>query len=221
MNQTRTGKDWDLKLAAVLFIGTCATMSLILPNWPSSPQAGAAADTAPAPMPASARVPAAFKITPAPPSPAQRQAALVDYRTGMEALHQGRYDAAATQFKKALEKSPRLAEAYVGLGDAFLHLKDYQAAQTNARHALTQVKLLGVDQAPDPALKQELAHAHQVLGMALLHLARDALNRHDATIGRMQALEASSHCSLATVFDNRDQAAHDCVRQAKTLITPG
>jgi tetratricopeptide (TPR) repeat protein len=221
MNQTRTGKDWDLKLAAVLFIGTCATMSLILPNWPSSPQAGAAQDAAPAPRPASASAPAAFNDVPAPLSPAQRQAAQADYRTGMEALHQGRYDAAATQFKKALEKSPELAEAYVGLGDAFLHLQDYQAAQSNARHALTQLKPLGVDQAPDPALNQELAYAHRVLGMALLHLARDALNRQDATTGRMQALEASSHCNLAMVFDNRDQAAHDCVRQAKTLIPPG
>lgn len=213
MNQTRTVKDWDLRFAAILFIGACATMSLILPNWPSSPQADTASDAVP--------VPTAFEIAPASPSPAQHQAALADYRTGMQALHKGRYDAAATEFKKALEKSAELAEAYVGLGDAFLHLQDYQAAQTNARHALIKLKPLGVDQTPDPALKQELAYAHQVLGMALLHLARDALNRHDDTTGRMQALEASSHCSLATVFDNRDQTAHDCVRQAKALVTPG
>jgi len=216
----RAHSEWDLNLAALMFIGTCTTMSLVLPNLPPAGEPGVSAEAAAATvmraaLPSAGATSAAVVLTPA--SPGQRAAALADYRSGLDQLHKGRYDAAATDFKKALEKSPELGAAYIGLGDAYVHLKDYKAAETNARHALSELKLLHVGQAPDPALKAQLAYAHQVLGVALLHLARDALDHRQSTISRMQALEAASHCNLATVFERGNQIAQECAKQASAL----
>lgn len=218
-------KNWDLKLAAVLFVGTCATMSLILPSWQQARTESlmdrSTAVAAPAPRPTETRVQptigtlasAAAATIPQ----GQRRAAMQRYESGQKRLQQGDYAAAATAFKQALEKSPELAEAYIGLGDAFNRLGDYTAAENNARHALSQLKLLKSGQAPDPERKRELSYAHQVLGIALLHRAKGALHEHQATIGRMKALEAASHCNLATVFDRNDTLAQDCAQQAARL----
>ena len=221
-----SAKNWDLKLAAILFIGTCATMSLVLPNWHEH-LAQIQVDNGSvvqiqtensAAVPAQA-VAAAAPIAIPHPNPAQQQAALESYQKGQEALHKGDYNAAVADFKKSLEKSPELAEAYVGLGDAFSRLGDYTAAENNARHALSKLKLLKVGQAPDISLKKKLAYAHQVLGITLLHLAKQAMEKNQGTIGRMQALEAASHCNLATVFDQSDSAARRCIKQADSLTT--
>ena len=217
----RPAKNWDLKLAAILFVGTCATVSLILPNL-QQPLAESEADRSPAyhaqaqaPSPAPAQPPA----TPLPSNPGQQQAAEESYKNGQDQMQRGHYNAAATAFKQALEKSPDLVGPYIGLGDAFTHLGDYKAAETNARHALSKLKLLKTGQAPDPKLKKELSYAHQVLGIALLHLAKDEMDDHQATSGRMKALEAASHCNLATVFDQSDALAHSCAQQAQKLAT--
>ena len=236
MNQTlssprssRPGASWDLKLAAALFIGTCATMSLILPNW-HEPLEGTqitrperyrvlAAPQARAATMADVSDVAKTVSAPPPASPQQQQAAAESYKKGQQQMQSGHYTAAATEFKKALEKSPSYAEAYVGLGDAFTRLGDYRAAETNARHALSQLKFLKTGQAPDLHLKKELSYAHQVLGIALLHLAKTDLDNHDMSAGKMKALEAASHCNLAAVFDQADQAAHSCAQQAAALDT--
>jgi tetratricopeptide (TPR) repeat protein len=222
----RSAKNWDLKLAAALFIGTCATMSLVLPNW-RDPLAETHADPpgmyrtqsqAQAPALATTVIPTALN-TPPPVDPQQQESATEHYQKGQSQMRDGKYNAAATEFKKALEQYPDFADAYVGLGDAFIHQGDYQAAETNARHALSELKLLKVGQAPDPHLKKELSYAHQVLGIALLHLAKNALDNHDVASGKMKALEAASHCNLAAVFDQSDDDAHSCAQQAAALNT--
>ena len=217
----RPPKNWDLKVAAFLFVGTCATVSLILPNW-QQPPAETEADrptafhaqtqaTNPAPTQAIAAV--------NPSNPGQQRAAEKSYKNGRDQMQQEHFNAAATAFKRALEKSPELVESYIGLGDAFTHLGDYKAAETNARHALSKLNLLKTGHTPDPHLKKELSYAHQVLGIALLHLAKGALHDHQATSGRMKALEAASHCNLATVFDQSDALAQSCAQQAQKLAT--
>ena len=222
---TRPHTNWDLKLAAALFVGTCATMSLILPNW-HEPLVGQA-DTSEvyqaqprpqAPVPAPTNHTNTMNATPAT-NPRQQEAATEAYEMAQHQMRGGNYKEAATEFKKALEKFPDYADAYIGLGDAFTHLGDYQAAETNARHALSQLKLLKVGQAPDPHLKKELSYAHEILGIALLHLAKNDLDKHDMTSGKMKALEAASHCNLAAVFDQTDKAAQSCAKQAAALDT--
>jgi len=223
--QRRPHSGWDLKLAALLFISTCATMSLILPNLPPAGQTGVSAEAAAgdgddtAARPSAGANPAPAVLIPA--SPEQRAAAQAELRSGLDQLHKGRYEAAAAAFKEALEKSPGLGAAYIGLGDAYVHLGDYKAAETNARHGLSGLNLLQLGRAPDPALKAQLAYAHQVLGVALLHLARDALDHQQSTISRMQALEAASHCNLATVFERGNQIAQACAKQASALGPAG
>jgi len=39
------------------------------------------------------------------------------------------------------------------------------------------------------------------------------------TSGRLEALEAASHCNLATVFDQSDKLARHCAQQAKEIAT--
>jgi len=212
-------KNWDLKLAAIVFVGTCVMMSLVLPNWQSTLGEEQVKQPTPLISPAQVTSPAAA-ITPSVSlSPEQRDAALASYKSGQNQLQNRHYQAAATAFKRALEKSPELVGAYIGLGDAFIQLGDYKAAETNARHALSMLKLLNVDQTPKPQLKKELSYANQVLGVALLHLAENALHDHHATSSRMQALEAASHCNLATVFDQSDTLAHHCAQQAQKIAT--
>lgn len=225
----RPTKNWDLKLAAILFIGTCITVSLILPNWQQPAAMTEIYETVPSQLQTENTSPAA--ATPAapstsvnppanpPPNPELMNAASESYQKGLDLLQAGNFSDAEAEFKKALEKYPNMAEAYTGLADAFSRLGDDKAAETNARHALDQLKLLRPGLPPDLHLKKELAYAHRVLGTALLHLAKSALDSNEETTGRMKALDAASHCSLANVFDQADQDARACAQQAHELST--
>jgi tetratricopeptide (TPR) repeat protein len=75
-------------------------------------------------------------------------------RAGVEAEQSGQLDTAVVEFQKAAELDPKLAAAFVDLGDVFIEKRDYAAAITSLKRALE--------------LSPNLEGAHQLLGYALL-----------------------------------------------------
>jgi tetratricopeptide (TPR) repeat protein len=75
-------------------------------------------------------------------------------KVGMEADRQGHLDAAILEFRKATELDPKLAEAFVALGQAYIEKQDYNDAVAPLTHALE--------------LSPNLGDAHRLLGYALL-----------------------------------------------------
>ncbi|MBO0800809.1 MAG: tetratricopeptide repeat protein, partial [Blastocatellia bacterium] len=73
---------------------------------------------------------------------------------GMEAHKQGQLDAAIAEFRRATEIEPKLAPAFVNLGQAYMEKRDYGDAIAPLKRALE--------------LNQDLAGARQLLGYALL-----------------------------------------------------
>jgi tetratricopeptide (TPR) repeat protein len=80
--------------------------------------------------------------------------ALKHLQTGMEARKQGRLDVAIAEFRRATEIEPKLAPAFVNLGQAYMENHDYGSAIAPLKRALE--------------LNPELAGARQLLGYALL-----------------------------------------------------
>jgi tetratricopeptide (TPR) repeat protein len=114
--------------------------------------------------------------------------ALQHLQAGLDARKQHQVDAEITEFRKAAELDPSLADAFVNLGAAYMEKHDYGAAIAPLKRALE--------------LSPDLPAAHQFLGYALLsqgyaaeaipHLeragARDALGIAQLQTG--QLLEA-------------------------------
>ena len=80
--------------------------------------------------------------------------ALQHLRAGAEADKAGQLDTAIAEFQKAIEIDPKLARAYVDLGEAFIEKREYAAAVPPLKRAL--------------ALNPNTEGAHQLLGYALL-----------------------------------------------------
>ena len=80
--------------------------------------------------------------------------AMEHLQAGIAADKQHRIDVAVTEFRKATDLDPTLAEAFLGLGQAYLESKEYSGAVAPLKHALK--------------LKPDLIPAHQLLGYALL-----------------------------------------------------
>jgi len=80
--------------------------------------------------------------------------ALEHLQAGVDADKQHHLDVAIAEFRKATELAPNLAEAFVGLGQAYLESREYASAIAPLKHALE--------------LNSELIPAHQLLGYALL-----------------------------------------------------
>ncbi|MBO0719828.1 MAG: tetratricopeptide repeat protein [Blastocatellia bacterium] len=80
--------------------------------------------------------------------------ALEHLQAGMEAHKQGQLDAAIAEFRRATEIEPKLAPAFVNLGQAYMEKHDYGSAIAPLKRALE--------------LNQDLAGASQLLGYALL-----------------------------------------------------
>jgi superkiller protein 3 len=85
----------------------------------------------------------------APPSPA-----LQHLHAGVEAEKNGQLDIAAAEIQKATELDPKLAVAFVDLGDVYIEKRDYAAAIPPLKHAIE--------------LRPSLEAAHRLLGYALL-----------------------------------------------------
>jgi tetratricopeptide (TPR) repeat protein len=75
-------------------------------------------------------------------------------KVGLEADRQGHLDAAIQEFRKATELNPKLADAFVALGQAHIEKHDYDGAIAPLNRALE--------------LSPQLADAHRLLGYALL-----------------------------------------------------
>jgi tetratricopeptide (TPR) repeat protein len=101
--------------------------------------------------------------------------ALQHMQAGLEARKQHQVETEITEFRKASELDPALADAFVNLGAAYMEKHDYGAAIAPLRRAL--------EMSPD------LAVAHQYLGYALLAqgYAADAIP-HLQRVGAVDAL---------------------------------
>src|SRR5258708_4901224 len=101
--------------------------------------------------------------------------ALQHMQTGLEARKQHQVETEITEFRKASELDPALADAFVNLGAAYMEKHDYGAAIAPLKRAL--------EMSPD------LAVAHQYLGYALLAqgYAADAIP-HLQRVGAVDAL---------------------------------
>jgi len=60
------------------------------------------------------------------------------YKDGMESLENGKYEEAAEQFEKAIEKDKNKADSYRGLGMALWESEDYKGAKKAFEHALKE-----------------------------------------------------------------------------------
>jgi tetratricopeptide (TPR) repeat protein len=80
--------------------------------------------------------------------------ALEHLHAGVEAEKSGQLDAAAAEFQKATELDPKLAVAFVDLGDVYIEKRDYAAAIPPLKRAVE--------------LSPGLEAAHRLLGYALL-----------------------------------------------------
>jgi len=80
--------------------------------------------------------------------------ALQHLHAGVEAEKSGQLDAAGAEFQKATELDPKLAVAFVHLGDVYIEKRDYAAAIAPLKRAI--------------ALSPSLEDAQRLLGYALL-----------------------------------------------------
>src|SRR5260370_40311456 len=101
--------------------------------------------------------------------------ALQHLQAGLDARKQHQIDAEITEFRKAAELDPSLADAFANLGRAYMEAHDYGAAIAPLKRALE--------------LSPDLPVAHQFLGYALLAqgYAAEAIP-HLSRVGAQDAL---------------------------------
>lgn len=96
-------------------------------------------------------------------------------QAGLEARKQHQVDTEITEFRKATESDPNLADAFVNLGAAYMEKRDYGAAIAPLKHTLE--------------LSPDLPVAHQLLGFALLSQGYSAeAIPHLQRVGALDAL---------------------------------
>jgi tetratricopeptide (TPR) repeat protein len=112
-------------------------------------------------------------------SPAQQH-----LHAGVEAEQSGQLDTAVVEFQKAAELDPKLAAAFVNLGDVFIEKRDYAAAipplkralelspNLEGAHRLLGYALLAQGYATEAIPHLEKAHADDALGIALLEAGK-------------------------------------------------
>ena len=115
----------------------------------------------------------------APPSPA-----LQHLHAGVEAEKSAQLDAAVSEFQKATELDPKLAIAFVDLGDIYIEKHDYASAipplkravelspNLEGAHRLLGYALLAQGYASEAIPHLEKAHAEDALGIALLEAGK-------------------------------------------------
>ena len=115
----------------------------------------------------------------APPSPAAQH-----LHAGVEAEKSGQLDVALTEFQKATELDPKLAIAFVDVGDIYMEKHDYAAAiaplkravelspNLEGAHRLLGYALLAQGYATEAIPHLEKAHAEDALGIALVEAGK-------------------------------------------------
>src|SRR6202789_2409882 len=103
---------------------------------------------------------------------------------GVDAEKSGRLDAALAEFQKAAELDPKLAVAFVDLGDVYIEKHDYASAipplkravelspNIEGAHRLIGYALLAQGYASEAIPHLEKAHAEDALGIALLEAGK-------------------------------------------------
>src|SRR5579859_4935037 len=110
--------------------------------------------------------------------------AMQHLRAGLEARKQHRLDVEITEFRKAAESDPNLADAFVNLGSAFMEERDYGAAIVPLKRALE--------------LSPDLPVAHQLICYALLAQGYSA-----EAIPHLQRVGALDALGLAQIETNQ------------------
>lgn len=79
----------------------------------------------------------AVEVTPVAvaPAPAPVNAAVDDYRRGLQLLGASRYDEAVVKFSSSVARDPRLVEGYLGRGNALMGQRRYTEAVADYRYA--------------------------------------------------------------------------------------
>src|SRR5882724_1806677 len=96
-------------------------------------------------------------------------------QAGLEARKQHQVDLEITEFRKATESDPNMADAFVNLGAAFMEKRDYGGAIPTLKRALE--------------LSPDLPVAHQLIGFALLSQGYSAeAIPHLQRVGALDAL---------------------------------
>jgi tetratricopeptide (TPR) repeat protein len=115
----------------------------------------------------------------APPSPALQR-----LHAGVEADKSGQLDSAAAEFQKAIDLDPKLAVAFVDLGEVFIEKHEYASAvpplkkalelnpASEPGHQLLGYALLAQGYAVEAIPHLEKAHDEDALGIALLDAGR-------------------------------------------------
>jgi len=109
-------------------------------------------------------------------------------QAGVEAHKQGHFDIAISEFRKATETDPNLAEAFLDLGEVCLETRDYPAAVAALKRAL--------------ALSPELDAAHLQLGYALL-----AQGYAEEAIPHLERVNAQEALGIAQIDTGQYQDA--------------
>jgi tetratricopeptide (TPR) repeat protein len=121
----------------------------------------------------------ALALQAAPASPAAQH-----LHAGVQAVQGGQLDAAVTEFQKATELDPKLAPAFLDLGEVFIEKHDYAAAvpplkraleispNIEGAHRLLGYALLAQGYATEAIPHLEKAHEEDALGIALLQADR-------------------------------------------------
>jgi len=109
-------------------------------------------------------------------------------QAGVDAHKQGRFDAAAEEFRKATESDPTLTDAFLDLGEVCLELRDYAAATKALTRALE--------------LSPDLDAAHLQLGYALL-----AQGYAEMAIPHLERVHASEALGIARIETGQYQQA--------------
>ena len=110
--------------------------------------------------------------------------ALQHLHAGVEAEKSGQLDAAVAEFQKATELDPKLAVAFVDLGDIYIEKRDYADAipplkravelspSLEGAHRLLGYALLAQGYASEAIPHLQKAHAEDALGIALLEAGK-------------------------------------------------
>ncbi len=108
-------------------------------------------------------------------------------QAGVEAHKQGHFDIAITEFRRATETDPNLAEAFLDLGEELMQTRDYGAAiaplkralelNSNLAHMQLGYALLSEGYAAEAIPHLERVNAQEVLGIAQIDTGQYLLSK--------------------------------------------
>ncbi len=126
------------------------------------------------------------------------------YNKGLAYEQAGRYDRAERQFKRALRKSPLMAEAHLALGAVYLKTGRIEEAETSL---LKVIETLPRSQIRGATYNTTLSMAYNNMGVIEEMRAAKAIYRFDLTAAETHRLKTSSLYQNALEFDPHNSLA--------------